>query len=107
VPPLCFFFFFKLQYDRTALIYASRYGHTAVVKLLLEADAEKDASDKVNGRRADTVIISYLLSCYINAVVQHSKFIGVSKFLLRALLLYFSSAFPFVLFLYSRRFLCM
>lgn len=39
--------FFQWQYDRTALIYASRYGHTAIVKLLLEADAEKDASDKV------------------------------------------------------------
>ena len=36
-----------LQDGCTALFMASQYGHTAVVKLLLEAKAKPDAPDKV------------------------------------------------------------
>ena len=40
-PPLC------VKFGNTALILASREGHTATVELLLGAGADKDAMDEV------------------------------------------------------------
>ena len=44
-----------VQFGNTALIYASIKGHTAIVQLLLEAGADKDASNKVRERESERV----------------------------------------------------
>ena len=49
-----------IQYGGTALMWASAGGHTEVVKVLVEAKADLNITDKVN------LIINYLLTLTID-----------------------------------------
>ena len=54
-----------IQYGRTALMRASDEGHTEVVKVLVEAKADLNITDKVN------LIINYLLTLTIDVYYDY------------------------------------
>ena len=54
-----------IQYGRTALMKASLYGHTEVVKVLVEAKADLNITTQVN------LIINYLLTLTIDVYYDY------------------------------------
>ena len=54
-----------IQNGKTALMKASLYGHTEVVKVLVEAKADLNFTDKVN------LIINYLLTLTIDVYCDY------------------------------------